>query len=43
VDDVKDYNITIKEVEEEMDDLEDAKINQARRDLDAAVAATDNH
>lgn len=41
VDDVKGYNMTIKEVEKEIDGLEDAKIDQLRRD--AAAAAADNH
>jgi uncharacterized protein YdcH (DUF465 family) len=40
VDDVKEYNSTIKEVEKEIDDLEDAKIDQLRRET--AAAAADN-
>jgi hypothetical protein len=37
MDDVKEYNTTIKGVEKEIDDLEDAKIDQLRRDAAAAV------
>jgi hypothetical protein len=42
IDDVKEYKTKIKEVEKEIDDLEDAKIDQLRRDA-AAAAAADNH